>query len=650
MIQLENIGIQFGDKVLFENVSLNLTQGSRYGVVGANGSGKTTFLYMLGGEQMPTTGKIRKSSTLKLGVLKQNQYDYEDCRILDVVLMGNHRLWSLIEEKNSIMQRSDLSTENGKRLAELEHEISEINGYNAEGQAAIILKGLGIQQHLLDRTMSVLSGGYKLRVLIGQCLFSDPDILLLDEPNNHLDIFSIAWLGEFLKGYKGIVIVVSHDQFFLNQISNHILDIDYETIKIYKGDYDNFLIEKRREAEQRQLENERLEKRRQELQAFYERFRAKASKARQAVSRKKQIDKMEDIVIIRSSRVGPRFNFTQRRPSGEQVLDVKGLKKSFGNLEVLKDVNFNTNRSDRIAVIGPNGVGKSTLIKVLAGLLPYDEGEITWGHECHVGYFAQNHKELIPSGTNVYDWLYSHTPKEKVTTIRTVLGQVLFSGDDTLKKTDVLSGGEAARLVFALLMLKQHNILLLDEPTNHLDLEAIEALITALTEFPGTIIFVSHNRFFVNRLATAVLELTFAGYTFYPGNYDDYLARQQEDYLNRNIRTRIKQSERIKKQSGISDGKQLLRERRELSKELSRLEKKVRQHEESITQLEEKIDSLDQIFSSSDIYDTGRQDEFQQSYLEQQRFKTLLETELEMWERDHNRLDEIRNRIDDIDN
>ena len=650
MIQLENIGIQFGENILFENVSLNLTRGNRYGVVGANGSGKTTFLRMLGAEQTPTTGKIRKPSSLKLGILKQNQYDYEDCRILDVVLMGNHRLWSLIEEKKSIMQRSDLSAEDGKRLADLEHEISEIDGYNAEGQAAIILQGLGIQQHLLDRTMSVLSGGYKLRVLIGQCLFSNPDVLLLDEPNNHLDIFSIAWLGEFLKEYKGIVIIVSHDQFFLNQISNHILDIDYETIKIYKGDYDNFLVEKQREAEQRQLENERLEKKRQELQAFYERFRAKATKARQAVSRKKQIDKMEDIVIIRSSRISPRFNFTQMRPSGEQVLDVKGLKKSFDNLEVLKDVNFNTNRSDRIAVIGPNGVGKSTLIKVLAGLIPQDEGKIIWGHECHAGYFAQNHKELIPSSTNVYDWLYSNTPNEKVTTIRTVLGQVLFSGDDTLKKTDVLSGGEAARLVFALLMVKQHNILLLDEPTNHLDLEAIEALITALTEFPGTIIFVSHNRFFVNQLATAVLELTFDGYTFYPGNYDDYLARQQEDYLNRDIRTRIKQSERIKKRSSFSDGKQQLRERRELSKELSRLEKKLRQREESITQLEEKIDSLDRIFSISDIYDTGRQDEFQQSYKEQQRLKTLLEAELEMWERDHNRLDEIRNRIDDIDN
>ncbi|MCG2716234.1 MAG: ATP-binding cassette domain-containing protein [Candidatus Marinimicrobia bacterium] len=650
MIQLENIGIQFGDRALFENLSLNLTRGNRYGVVGANGSGKTTFLNMLGGGQTPTTGEIRKSSSLKLGVLKQNQYDYEGCRILDVVLMGNHKLWSLIEEKKSIMQRSDLSAEDGKRLANLEHEISEIDGYNAEGQAAIILKGLGIQQHLLDRTMSVLSGGYKLRVLIGQCLFSNPDVLLLDEPNNHLDIFSIAWLGEFLKDYKGIVIVVSHDQFFLNQISNRILDIDYETIKIYTGDYDNFLIEKRREAEQRQLENERLEKKRQELQAFYERFRAKATKARQAVSRKKQIDKMEDIVIIRSSRISPRFNFTQMRPSGEQVLDVKGLKKSFSNLEVLKNVNFSTNRSDRIAVIGPNGVGKSTLIKVLAGLIPYDEGKIIWGHECHVGYFAQNHKELIPPGTNVYDWLYSNTPNEKVTTIRTVLGQVLFSGDDTLKKTDVLSGGEAARLVFALLMLKQHNILLLDEPTNHLDLEAIEALITALTEFPGTIIFVSHNRFFVNQLATAVLELTFDGYTFYPGNYDDYLARQQEDYLNRDIRTRIKQSERIKIRSSFSGGKQLLRERRELSKELSRLEKKLRQREESITQLEEKIDSLDRIFSSSDIYDTGRQEEFQQSYKEQQRLKTLLEAEFEMWERDHNQLDEIRNRIDNIDN
>ena len=489
MIQLSNISVQFGEKVFFQNVSANLTPGKRYGIVGANGSGKTTLLKLISGELEASNGEVRIPSAMRLGLLKQDQFEYENVPIIDVVLMGNERLWTLFLEKRQLELNKFLSEEEGGRLAELEHRLSELNGYNAESRAAILLKGLGLRQNQLYNPMSSLSGGYKLRVLIGQCLFSEPDILLLDEPTNHLDIYSIAWLAEYLKEFTGIVIVVSHDRYFLNQISTHIVDIDYETIKIYPGGYSAFLKAKQTELEQKKVENERLEKKRQELQEFYERFRAKATKARQAVSRKKQIDRMEDIVIKRSSRAHPSFNFSQKRPSGQQVLEITGLKKSFDDLIVLNDLDLLVSRGERIAVIGPNGVGKSTLIKILAGILEADKGRIRWGYENDIGYFAQNHKDLISSNTTVYDWLYAFIPAEKVTSVRSILGQVLFSSDDIYKVTDILSGGEAARLIFAKLMVEQHNILLLDEPTNHLDLEAIESLEKALLAFPGTVIF-----------------------------------------------------------------------------------------------------------------------------------------------------------------
>lgn len=649
MIQLDKIGIQFGEKVLFEDVSITLATGNRYGVVGANGSGKTTFLKLLSGELLPTAGEIRKPSALKIGVLKQNQYEYENNSILDVVLMGKPQLWSLLQEKHKLDQKSHLTMEEGQHLAELEHKFGELNGYNVEGRAAIILNGLGIRQEQIRNPMSTLSGGYKLRVLLGQCLFGEPDILILDEPNNHLDLYSIAWLAEYLKEFKGIVVVVSHDQYFLNQISTHILDIDYETIKLYKGDCNRFLTDKQLESARKKVEIERLEKKQQELQAFYERFRAKATKARQAVSRKKQIDKMDEIVIIRSSRKMPKFQFVQQRTSGQQVLEVKGLSKSFGELEVLKNISFNVERGDRVAVIGPNGVGKSTLIKILAGLVPIDVGYLNWGYECHVGYFAQNHKDMIPAGTTVYDWLYSFTPNEKVTTIRSILGQVLFSGDDSLKSTDILSGGEGARLILARLMIEQHNILLLDEPTNYLDLEAIEALEKGLKQFSGTVIFVSHNRHFVNNIATAILELTFDGFTFYPGNYVDYLAREQQDYLNRDIQVRVKQSQTGKRSNAGNNQKQLISERRNIFRELSRLQKKIDRSELSISEIENKIKDIENKFSDPAIFNEARQKEFQELYREQQKLRNTLQQGYELWENDHYRLEELQQRIREID-
>ena len=353
MIQLNNIGVWFGDRVLFREVTLNLTAGKRYGVVGANGSGKTTLLRLISGKQVPSEGEVKIPTNLRLGFLKQDQFEYEDIPILDVVLMGNESLWTLLQQKRNLETKSSLSIDEGKQLAVLEHRLSEMHGYNAEGKAAILLRGLGIPQGKLRDNMSTLSGGYKLRVLIAQCLFGEPDILLLDEPNNHLDIYTIAWLGEYLREFRGIVIVVSHDQYFLNRISTHILDIDYETIKMYTGNYSAFLEAKESEREQKNIEIERLERKQKELQEFYERFRAKATKARQAVSRKKQIDRMEDIVIRRSSRIYPKFRFTQKRPSGQHVLEVIDLQKSFDERPVLVNLNLTVQRGDRIAVIGP---------------------------------------------------------------------------------------------------------------------------------------------------------------------------------------------------------------------------------------------------------------------------------------------------------
>ena len=649
MIQLNNIGVRFGDRVLFREVTLNLTAGKRYGVVGANGSGKTTLLRLISGKQVPSEGEVKIPTNLRLGFLKQDQFEYEDIPILDVVLMGNESLWTLLQQKRNLETKSSLSIDEGKQLAVLEHRLSEMHGYNAEGKAAILLRGLGIPQDKLRDNMSTLSGGYKLRVLIAQCLFGEPDILLLDEPNNHLDIYTIAWLGEYLREFRGIVIVVSHDQYFLNRISTHILDIDYETIKMYTGNYSAFLEAKESEREQKNIEIERLERKQKELQEFYERFRAKATKARQAVSRKKQIDRMEDIVIRRSSRIYPKFRFTQKRPSGQHVLEVIDLQKSFDGRPVLVNLNLTVQRGDRIAVIGPNGVGKSTLIKLLAGLLSIDAGSIHWGYESDVGYFAQNHRDLIASGITVFDWLSGYAPTEKVTSVRSILGQVLFSSDDITKITDILSGGEAARLIFARLMLERHNILLLDEPTNHLDLEAIESLEKALLDFPGTIIFVSHNRHFLNSLATGILELRFDGYSYYPGNYDNYLAREQQDYLDRDLKTRVKITVKNDPRKKQSDGKKIHLKRRQLMKEMNRCEQKIRKYENSIEEVEQRIRELDDIFAGAEIYSPEKQTEFQTLYREHSTLQSRLDYEMQHWESEQIRLTEIRAEIAEID-
>ena len=648
MIQVNQLGMAFGAHTLFEDVSIQFSPGRRYGVVGANGSGKSTLLKLLCGELHPTKGEINMPSQFRLGVLKQNHFEFENWRILDVVLMGKARLWSALNEKAILQKKAILTSTEGQRLAELEIWLGDHGGNQASAEAAVILNGLGITAEQIDDPMATLSGGYKLRVMLAQCLFSQPDALIFDEPNNHLDLYSIAWLAEYLINYPGIAVVVSHDHHFLDQISTNILDIDYETITSYKGNYEYFLKEKEQTRSRKETEIARQEKKKAELQAFYEHFRAKATKARQAISRKKQLDHMEEIIIKRSSRQWPKFSFQQKRPSGIVALSVNNLGKSYDH-PVLRDLTFEVGRGTRLAVIGPNGIGKSTLIKILAGELKADSGKINWGYETIRGYFPQNHADVVEPTSTPYEWLYDFAPTEMVSTIRGLLGRMLFSGDDVHKPNAALSGGETARLIFARLMLEKPNVLLLDEPTNHLDLEAIETLADSLLNYSGTVIFVSHDRYFVEKVGTAVLELHQSGYAFFEGTYPDFVYRKGTDHLartNSSITTiRGKESKTITPIKSKNDQQK----RRQWSKELARLEAKIIQREEEINAIENRIEKLDEIFAGTDIYAPERQSEFQRLFAEQQSLKNRIADELILWESEHKRVAELQDLIDDFD-
>ncbi len=626
MIRLSNLSVFFGKKNLFTDVSLNLSNGNRYGITGANGSGKSTLLKILAGEATPQEGEIGVPSSCRVGFLKQNHFDYEDERIIDTVLMGKPALWKALDEKHAILDKEEHTIDEGMKLAELEADIAAEDGYEAEAESGSILEGLGIESSLHNMPMSTLSGGYKLRVLLAQTLFARPGLLLMDEPTNHLDIASIGWLEGYLSSYAGTVVVVSHDHHFLNAASNYILDIDYETIRPYKGNYDEFIVAKELEFEQREKEAGRQEKKKDELRAFYTRFRGQATKARQAMSRKRELDKMDDIVVKRSSRIAPKFRFTQKRPSGRQPMNAEGICKSFGDKSVLKDVSFSISRGERLAVIGPNGVGKTTLLRILAETLKPDSGEVTPGHEVSIGYFAQNHREQIPAGSTPYKWLLTDAPAETSQAVRSTLGMMLFSGDDADKNTKALSGGEAARLVFSGLILRKANLMLLDEPTNHLDLETIEALSESLKKFPGTVIFVSHDRFFVERVATSVLELTHEGFELYMGRYSEFLKDKGTDHLERATGRRkgrgsnaasdspepqaALKSPPVKKDSTSPPPPEPgSAAERTLKKEFSKISKKIPRLEGKIKEMEDSIETINVELASGELYAKGREDE-----------------------------------------
>lgn len=532
MLDVKNIGMQFGPKSLFQNVDLILLPPQRYGVVGANGTGKSTFLKILAGEEQASQGSVDKAKSHKIGILKQDHFRYEEDRLIDVVIKGNTVLWEALVEQEQLYASESFTEQDGFRLGELQEIIMNEGGYEAESIVKNLLLGLGIAEKFHTGPMSALSGGYKLRVLLAQVLYQQPDIMLLDEPTNHLDIVSIAWLEAFLKSsFKGLLIFISHDKSFLNNIATNILDIDYDTVMDYPGNYDQFCFSKEEGLRLKKSELKNQEKRIDALQGFVDRFGAKASKASQAASRQKMIDRIQLVEIKDSNICKPYFNFQQKNQSGKLVLSIDALHKKFEEKVLLKNVSLSIQRGDKCAILGPNGIGKSTLLKILLKELAADQGDFSWSDTVGVGYFAQDYRTQLDPEQTVLEWMEDNIPAPGQE-IRKVLGQVLFRGSEVDKKIGVLSGGESARLILAKLILEKHNVLIFDEPTNHLDLESIDALIEGIQLFPGTVLFVSHNRYFINDIATRVLVLTEQyGVQNYLGNYNDYLEQYGKDYL-----------------------------------------------------------------------------------------------------------------------
>ena len=530
MLTATNLSKTFGTQVLFADTSLQLDAGKRYGIVGANGSGKSTLLRIFTGEEGSSSGSVSVLKRARVGMLGQDHFALEDNTILDVVMMGNTELWAAMQEKEALLDAEDFDD---ARYGQLEDIVLQFDGYSLHARAGEILEGLGIASALHDQPLRVLSGGFKLRVLLGQTLAAEPDLLLLDEPTNHLDILSIQWLEDFLASFRGCAVVISHDHRFLNRVCTHILDVDYQRITQYSGNYDAFLKLKSETRQRMEIEIAKRQKEIADHKAFITRFKAKASKARQANSRAKRVEKLTIETLPESSRRHPNFKLAVRRPSGREVLKVEGLWKAYGDNSVLEEVGFTVERGDRLAIIGSNGIGKSTLLKILMGEVSANAGKFNWGYEADPGYFPQDHHSCFPDPEqSLMGYLWDSKPDASIGFVYGKLAEVLFAREDTDKKVCNLSGGEIARLLFCRLGVLQPTVLVLDEPTNHLDLEGIESLARDLARYDGTIIFVSHNRWFVERVATRILEITPEGLTDFRGSYAEHIARQSTDHLD----------------------------------------------------------------------------------------------------------------------
>jgi ATPase subunit of ABC transporter with duplicated ATPase domains len=512
MISVNDVSMNFGPQVLFQGVNATFHDGQRYGLTGPNGAGKSTFMKILSGDLEAMTGYVQRPK--KTGILRQDHYQFESTRILDVVLMGNKPLWAALSEKEVLLAKGEnLTDDDGIKLGELEMVIAEEDGYTAEAEATSLLEGLGIEVAHHYETLSVLTGGDKVRVLLAQALFGKPDALLLDEPTNALDIGSIRWLESFLTSYAGTLVVISHDRHFLNSVATKIADIDYETIITYPGNYDDMVEAKAEARSNLELHNEARHKKIEDLQEFVQRFRS-GSRASQVKSREKQLDReRRDMANLKRSNIQrPFIRFEQKRQPGKQVLQVEVLNKAYGDTVICDRLNLSVMRGDKIAIVGPNGVGKTTLVKMLHGDVTPDSGKVEWGYETHVGYMPQDHAEAIEkSDMSAHKWLWQFNNHADEENLRALFGRLLFTKDEPLKPTKVLSGGETVRLLLAKLMITQSNVLLLDEPTNHLDLEAIRALTQGLQSFEGTVIFVTHDREMVSRVATRVIEMSRKG-------------------------------------------------------------------------------------------------------------------------------------------
>jgi len=526
MLATANITIQFGAKPLFEDVSVKFGNGNRYGLIGANGCGKSTFMKILGGDLDASAGNVSKDPHERIGKLKQDQFAYEKNAVIDTVIMGHEELWAVKAERDAIYANPDMSEEDGMRAGELESEFAEMDGYTAEARAGELLAGVGIPVEQHYALMSEVAPGWKLRVLLAQALFSEPDILLLDEPTNNLDINAIRWLEGVLNDRNCTMVIISHDRHFLNSVCTHMADLDYGEIRIYPGSYDEYMTAATQVIESMQSENAKKKAQISELKAFVSRFSANASKSKQATSRAKQLDKINLAEIKPSSRQNPFIRFDQDKKLHRLALELEGLAKSY-DTELFNDLNLMVEVGERVAVIGPNGIGKSTLLKCLVGDAEPTAGRVKWSENADISYYAQDHSDEFKDNLGLFEWMEQWgKPSDDDQIIRGTLGRLLFSQDDIEKKVGVLSGGEKGRMIFGKLMLQRANIMVLDEPTNHLDMESIESLNLALENYSGTLIFVSHDREFVSSLATRIIELTPTGIVDFKGGYDEYLASQ----------------------------------------------------------------------------------------------------------------------------
>ncbi|WP_306602913.1 ABC-F family ATPase [Azonexus sp.] len=537
MLVAANITMQFGAKPLFENVNVKFGEGYRYGLIGANGAGKSTFMKILCGALESSAGNVSKDVHERMAYLKQDQFAYEDMRVLDVVMMGHEELWAAIQERDAIYANPEASEDDYMRAAELEGKVGEYDGYTAESRAGELLMGVGIPIEQHNGPMREVAPGWKLRVLLCQALFANPDILLLDEPTNNLDINTIRWLEDVLNNRDSTMIIISHDRHFLNQVCTHMADLDYGKITTYAGNYDDFMEAAQQARERQSNANAKAKERIAELQTFVRRFSANASKAKQATSRMKLIDKLKPEDVKPSSRQYPwiRFDYDEKQKLHRQAVEIEDLTFAYPGSEqkIFNNLTLTINAGEKIAIIGENGVGKTTLLKLLMGELQPGYGTIKWAEKAQLGYYAQDHSADFQSDINLTDWIAPYARDsageggDVETLMRGTLGRLLFSGDDVKKAVKVLSGGEQGRMLFGKLMLSRPNVLLMDEPTNHLDMESIEALNSGLEKFPGTLVFVSHDREFVSSLSTRVLEVKGDGKIVdYLGGYEDYLASQ----------------------------------------------------------------------------------------------------------------------------
>ncbi|MBI4486679.1 MAG: ATP-binding cassette domain-containing protein [Acidobacteria bacterium] len=529
MIAAQGVSMRFGSKVLFDDVTTTFYAGRRYGLTGPNGAGKSTFMKLLTGELPPQKGAVVRPA--KLGVLKQDHFVFDEHRVIDTVVMGNKRLWRALEERDLLYAKAEMTDEDGMRLGELEGIVGEEDGYTAESDAAILLQGLDIPGALHERRMAELQGGQKVRVLLAQALFGHPEALLLDEPTNHLDLDSIHWLREFLIRYDGTLIVISHDRHFINAVCTHTADIDYETIITYTGGYDDMVLAKTQIRARVETDNEQREKKIAQLQDFIARFSA-GTRASQVMSRKKEVERLQTTELARSNIQRPYIRFAMNRPSGRVALEADGVGKAFGGLKVVSSFSAIVNRGEKIVLVGRNGVGKTTMLKALLADTPnldaspqdIDDGLVRWGHEVSIGYFPQDHTGAITKGMTAVEWLHQFDPEASRQDIHGLLGQMLFSGEEGLKPTEALSGGETARLLFCRIMLKKPNVLVLDEPTNHLDLESINALNVALQKFEGTVFLVTHDEDLMEEVGTRVWHFDHGTVCDFKGTYEEYSA------------------------------------------------------------------------------------------------------------------------------